>query len=214
MTPTASHADALIQAYGPMGKAHVVANATAIPCLPNADQPMVFAAGRWWDEGKNGQTLAAAAALTRWPIMMAGATIGPNGQNVRLQRALALGELSADDTLSWMSRAGIFASVAIYEPFGLAVLEAAARGAALVLSDIPTFRELWSGSASFVQPDDASGLAATINTLADDETLRRRLGQLARNRAQSFTSDRQVDSVQRVYADAVAAHEPTLTRVG
>ena len=44
----------------------------------------------------------------------------------------------------------IFVSVSRYEPFGLAVLEAAHAGCALVLSDIPTFRELWQGAASFV----------------------------------------------------------------
>ena len=56
---------------------------------------IVFAAGRWWDEGKNASTLDAAAAQSRWPVVMAGAVSGPNGQNVRLQHARSLGELSA-----------------------------------------------------------------------------------------------------------------------
>ncbi len=46
--------------------------------------------------------------------------------------------------------ATVFASMARYEPFGLAVLEAAQAGMRLVLSDIPTFRELWDGAAIFV----------------------------------------------------------------
>ena len=166
----------------------------------------MFAAGRWWDEGKNATILDAAAAQSRWPVMMAGAVSGPNGQNVRLHHARSLGELSTDATFGWMSRAGIFASAAIYEPFGLAVLEAAARGAALVLSDIPTFRELWNEAALFVRTDDAEGLAAAINRLVVNATLRHRLGQLARARAESFTPDRQVDQVRQVYAAALAAH--------
>ena len=48
------------------------------------------------------------------------------------------------------ARCPIFVSAARYEPFGLAVLEAAQAGCALVLSDIPTFRELWDGAALFV----------------------------------------------------------------
>jgi glycosyltransferase involved in cell wall biosynthesis len=175
---------------------------------------VVFAAGRWWDEAKNAETLDAAAARSRWPVIMAGAIHGPNGQSVRLQHGRSIGELSADATFAWMSRAGIFASAAIYEPFGLAVLEAAARGAALVLSDIPTFRELWRGAALFVQPDDAEGLAAATNRLVEDATLRRRLGVLARVRAGSFTSNRQADGVHRVYAAALAAHAPPLATVG
>ena len=51
-----------------------------------------------------------------------------------------------------MARTAVFVSPALYEPFGLAVLEAAQAGCALVLSDIPTFRELWDGVALFVAP--------------------------------------------------------------
>jgi glycosyltransferase involved in cell wall biosynthesis len=213
MTPTASHCDALIAAYGPLRKLQVVPNATPMAPLANADEPAVFAAGRWWDEGKNVATLDAAAAQSRSPVMMAGALRGPNGQSVRLQHARSLGELSAGDIFAWMSRAGIFASVAIYEPFGLAVLEAAARGAALVLSGIPTFRELWDGAALFVPPRDVAGVAAAINRLTDDAVLRRRLGELARARAASFSPDRQVERVWKVYETALAAHAPALARV-
>jgi glycosyltransferase involved in cell wall biosynthesis len=212
--PTSSHGDALIESYGPMDKLHVVTNATAMARPPNADEPIVFAAGRWWDEGKNARTLDAAATRSRWPVVMAGAVSGPNGQNVRLQHGRSLGELSASATFGWMSRAGIFASTAIYEPFGLAVLEAAARGAALVLSDIPTFRELWNEAALFVRADDAEGFAAAMNRLADDATLRHRLGELARARAESFAPDRQVDQVRQVYAAALAAHAPAMATAG
>ena len=53
-----------------------------------------------------------------------------------------------------------------YEPFGLAVLEAAQAGCALVLSDIPTFRELWNGAAQFVPPgDDAARSPCAIDAL-------------------------------------------------
>jgi glycosyltransferase involved in cell wall biosynthesis len=94
------------------------------------------------------------------------------------------------------------------------VLEAATRGAALVLSDIPTFRELWRGAALFVRPDDAEGFAVVINRLAVDTTLRRQFSGLARLRAASFAPDRQVVGVQRVYAAALAAHAPTMATAG
>ncbi len=63
---------------------------------------------------------------------------------------------------AWLARSPIFASAALYEPFGLAVLEAAQAGCALVLSDIPTFRELWDGAALFVPADDAAAFAAAL----------------------------------------------------
>ena len=209
MVPTASHGRALAGVYGPIPSLHQVSNATATVCNENAAEPAVFAAGRWWDEGKNARTLDAAAAWSRWPIIMAGALSGPNGQSVDLHHAKSLGELTADHTRALMSRTAIFASPALYEPFGLAVLEAAARGAALVLSDIPSFRELWDAAALFVAPNDAEGFAAAINRLAGDPTLRRRFGALARQRAGAFTPSQQVANVQHVYATALATHAPT-----
>ncbi len=214
MVPTASHGQALTRAYGTIANLHVVANATETVFGENAEEPIVFAAGRWWDEGKNARTLDAAAELSRWPIVMAGALRGPNGQSVSLHYAQSLGELPAERARRWMSRAAVFASAAIYEPFGLAVLEAAARGAALVLSDIPTFRELWDAAALFVRPDDAEGFAAAINRLAENPNLRRRLAEHARRRAYVFTSERQVERVERIYAETLAAHEPTLATAG
>ena len=61
-----------------------------------------------------------------------------------------------------LARQPIFVSTALYEPFGLAVLEAAQAGCALVLSDIPTFRELWDGAARFVPARDDGALACAI----------------------------------------------------
>jgi glycosyltransferase involved in cell wall biosynthesis len=208
MVPTKSHGHALAQSYGTVANLHVVANATDMVFGQNAEEPIVFAAGRWWDEGKNVRTLDAAAALSPWPLIMAGALSGPNGESTSLHHAKSLGELPAESARAWMSRAAVFASAAVYEPFGLAVLEAAARGAALVLSDIPTFHELWDGAALFVAPDDAQGFAAAINRLVDYPNLRRRLVEYARHRASAFTSRQQVDRIQQVYAEALAAHQP------
>ena len=46
--------------------------------------------------------------------------------------------LSGEDIRPWFARAGIYALPAVYEPFGLSVLEAALSGCALVLGDIPS----------------------------------------------------------------------------
>ena len=63
-----------------------------------------------------------------------------------------LGELDERTLAGCLSARPVFVSAARYEPFGLAVLEAAQAGCPLVLSDIPTFRELWDGAALFVDP--------------------------------------------------------------
>jgi glycosyltransferase involved in cell wall biosynthesis len=70
------------------------------------------------------------------------------------------------------SKAGIFAHPAKYEPFGLAVLEAAQHGCALALADIPPLRELWDGCAVFASPEDPEQWIECLNRLARDSAFR------------------------------------------
>jgi glycosyltransferase involved in cell wall biosynthesis len=205
MVPTASHCDAVVAVYGGSHHMHVVANATTLPESTSVKQPFVLAAGRWWDEGKNAVTADAVAALSRWPVRLAGALAGPNVSQISLNHAHALGPLTPEVTRAEMDQAAIFFSPALYEPFGLAVLEAAARGCALVLSDIPNFRELWAGTALLVAPRDPGGFAAAINRLAENPLEREALGQRAATRAREFTLARQAEQVRQVYAAALGA---------
>lgn len=148
----------------------------------------VFASGRLWDQGKNVAVLDAAAQLAATPVAIAGPLTGPgSGDLVQLAHAQALGRLSAAEVEAWLAQARIYASSALYEPFGLGVLEAAQAGCALVLSDIPTFRELWAGAAVFVDPRAPQAYADAFDILASDEAQARRLGELARARAARFT---------------------------
>jgi glycogen synthase len=93
----------------------------------------------------------------------------------------------------------VFASPARYEPFGLAVLEAAQAGAALVLSDIPTFRELWDGAAVFLDPDDAESWAATLHRLAGAPGMAADLGQRAKLRSYRYDVRAMVDRTLDLY---------------
>ncbi|MDN2564900.1 glycosyltransferase family 4 protein [Aquibium sp. A9E412] len=204
VAPSASHAAMLARTYGPSVAARVVPNAVR-PLAPAArKQPFVFAAGRWWDEGKNGATLDRAAADARWPVLAAGPTHGPDGQTFGFAHARHLGEIPNTAARRHMAEAGIVVSPSIYEPFGLAALEAASGGAALVLADNATYRELWDGAALFAAPADAAGFAAAINRLADDDALRADLAGRARVRAAGFTQERQVRAMQGLYAAAMA----------
>jgi glycosyltransferase involved in cell wall biosynthesis len=205
MVPTVSHRDAVRTVYGDPGHMHVVANATSLPKSTSVKKPFVLAAGRWWDEGKNVGTADAVAALSRWPVRLAGGLAGPNVSPISLHHAHALGPLTPEATRAEMDQAAIFFSPALYEPFGLAVLEAAARGCALVLSDIPNFRELWAGAALFVAPRDPDGFAAAINRLAEAPPERHALGQRAAIRAREYTLARQAKQVRQVYAAALGA---------
>jgi glycosyltransferase involved in cell wall biosynthesis len=98
-----------------------------------------------------------------------------------------------------MARAAVVASPSRYEPFGLAPLEAAKAGAALVLADIATYRELWDDAALFAAPDDADGFAAALNRFAGDDALRHEYAARARKRAAEYTLERQAEAMIAIY---------------
>ena len=202
LAPSRSHAGALVRAYGPLEGLRVLHNASSHEASEVSKAPFVLGAARWWDEGKSAELLDAAAAEAHWPVLMVGPTTGPNAQSVSLRHAQSLGKRSSADVAALMERAAIFAAPSRYEPFGLAVLEAALRGAALLLADIPTFRELWSGAALFADPQDPSAWTDALNRLARDGEQRLLLGRLAKRRAERFSQQRQVDGILETYREA------------
>ena len=112
-------------------------------------------------------------------------------------RFRAPGSLPHGRAMEVMRDAGIFVSSSLYEPFGLAVAEAARAAIPLVLADIPTFRELWDGAALFFPADDAGALADALNRLAGDPALRRHLGDAAQERSHCYSPEAQAQAAIR-----------------
>lgn len=186
ITPSRSFAHALSGWYRLERPVHAVANGRRplpVPVLPRAG---ILTAGRLWDEAKNAATLDVAAARIATPIHAAGPVRDPTGACIGLQHVQPLGTLDEAALARAYARAAVFVSVARYEPFGLAVLEAAQAGCALVLSDIPTFRELWDGAARFVPPDDPDAIAQAIETALHAHEAD---GAAARARARRYTRE-------------------------
>jgi glycosyltransferase involved in cell wall biosynthesis len=199
VVPSKSHGAALNAIYD-LPPLHVIHNATGVEPAGTPKEPLVLSVGRWWDPGKNGAILVEAAATTPWPVILAGPLDGPNGQTIAFRNARTPGALSHPNVLALMRRSAIFAAPSRYEPFGLAVVEAAIAGAALVLADIPTFRELWSDAALFVSPDDSFGWSRAVIELAEDRVLRERLAAQAQARASQFTLARQATQLHALYS--------------
>ncbi|MGG5886979.1 glycosyltransferase family 4 protein [Falsiroseomonas sp. HC035] len=205
LAPSASQAAALRATYGLTRGIGVVPNAGQSDMQPSVRRNFVFAAARWWDEGKNAALLDAAAVAMAWPVRAAGACQAGNGQHFVFRHAEALGPLSHGATQTLMRQAAIFASPSRYEPFGLAALEAAQAGAALVLADIPTYREIWSDAALLVDPGDPGAFAAAVNGLAQDPARREALAAQGRARAGQFTAARQLLALLPAYAAAASS---------
>lgn len=188
VAPTRAHARATAKAHDLPVEPVAIHNGRAPFATPAGDlAPHAFTAGRLWDRGKNLAVLDRAAA--RVPILAAGPLVGPHGEQAAFNHLTPLGWLDDAALATHLAERPVFVSAAWYEPFGLAVLEAAQAGSALVLSDIPSFRELWDGAATFIAQDDADGFAAAIQALLAEASARTEAGERARARASRYTTE-------------------------
>jgi glycosyltransferase involved in cell wall biosynthesis len=211
VAPTAAFANCLTETYK-LGRRPIVVYNGRRPSVRSASSSageipsglFAFTAGRLWDEAGRLGVLDDAGGRIRLPVFAAGPTQVPGGPPSRFDHL----RLAAGEVAEWLSQRPIFVSTAIYEPFGLAVLEAAEAGCALVLSDIPTHRELWDGAASFVPLNDAAATADQIARLAEDAHTRGLLGASARRRARRYTAEVMAAKMEGVYAQLVANRAP------
>jgi len=198
IAPTAALLRALRGVYGALPDAQVIPNGTSlVPTEPGGREPLVITAGRVWDEAKNVAALAAAAPAIRGRVTVIG-----EGSAKGLH---ALGPLPQREVISWLRRSAVFAEPARYEPFGLAALEAARCGCALVLGDIPSLREVWGAAAAYAPPDDPDALAAGVNRLLDDPLHR----EAAAERALAHSRRYSAAAMGAAYHAALTAITPT-----
>jgi glycosyltransferase involved in cell wall biosynthesis len=203
IAPTHSFRDTITRLYQPESAGLVIRNGIEERLPRTRKRPFILAAGRQWDEAKNLSMLADISPRVPWPIQ----TNGPvnvrsdDNRQARLQPTESSRELSHVALLETMRRASILASPAVYEPFGLTVLEAAAAGCALVLSDIQSFRELWDGAALFAEPRDPAEWQATLTYLTRNDALRKDLQKRAAQRAQCYPLKATVDAYIALYRE-------------
>jgi glycosyltransferase involved in cell wall biosynthesis len=200
VAPTRWMLESLATHYGPgatAGRGLTVPNGADVARRGGAvrKEAFVFAAGRVWDRAKNVEALAAVAPRLSVPVVVAGAAAAPGGDELATGAVRGIGWIDHAATLALMDRAAVFAAPARYEPFGLGILEAALRGCALVLGDVPSLREVWGDAALFVAPDDHEALASALRRLMERPLERARLAAAACTRAQTYS----VETMARRY---------------
>jgi glycosyltransferase involved in cell wall biosynthesis len=208
VSPSRAFHDIIYGLYRPGSPGTVIWN--GIPPFrssSNSKRRFILAAGRMWDAAKNVSALAGASKGLDWPVFVAGPksdspTNDPGELNL-------IGDLSHSALRARMQRAAIFVGPARYEPFGLSVLEAASAGCALVLSDIPTFRELWSGAALFVDAADEGALHKALSYLCADDRERARFQLAARERSKNYSLTRTAEAYRELYQRLLATHSPS-----
>ena len=207
VAPSVSFAEIVQRTYRLPGRPHVVHNGRRplVPDHSGSQSPVqALTVGRLWDEVKNAALLDKVASGLDMHFLAVGAVRGPNHETFAPDHLQVRGQLGETELAALLERRPIFVSAASFEPFGLAVLEAAAAGCPLVLSDIPTFRELWDGAALFADPADAESFTAAIRKVAGDAQLAASLGRAACERAGRYTPTASAKGMQRIYRRVLA----------
>lgn len=201
VAPSEYMASALESEYG-VGhdKIQIIHNFSRAPrSTGRQKQNFILAAGRIWDAAKNLPLLEQIAPKLDWEIRLAGSETGPDSATPVSKSIQFLGVLPHALLLKEMDRASIFAHPALYEPFGLSVLEAARRQCCLVLADIPSLRALWDEAAIFIDPRDSERWISELNGITRQVIRRQQMARLASSRAAVYRTGTALAKYWRLY---------------
>jgi glycogen synthase len=170
-----------------------------------AKEPTAVVVGRLWDDAKNASAAVHAAKGLPLEVVMVGPTTGPSGETAHLPAAenvCYLGASTWAEARKAISRASFYLATSSYEPFGLAVLEAALSNCALLANDIPAYRELWGGAALFCGFNDPVAMREALAGLLEAPAAASSWGDAARARAvERFTARRMAADYYALYSD-------------
>ncbi|HEX7355118.1 MAG TPA: glycosyltransferase family 4 protein [Mycobacteriales bacterium] len=218
----------------PPGKVDVIANGTDLsafrprPAAVRAARqrfggaPLLAFSGRLeWEKGV--QTLLAAmpSLRRRHPgvrLVVAGSgtldeDLRGQARRRRLGRSVVFaGRLPTAELAGLLGAADVALVPSLYEPFGLAALEAATAGAPLVVSDTGGLRELVEDGVSGLRaaPEDVRGWVGAVDRQLSDEIAARRMARVARARAAGSTWRAAAAATADVYRRAVTEEERLL----
>ena len=194
----------IAQLYATHRSVEVIHNGWPPQSPPRARcERITLIAGRVWDAAKN--VALAALAARGWPagdVYLAGETAHPDGGRAEVPAPLQpLGFLERQQMDAWLHRSAVYLSSARYDPFGLLPLQAALSGCALLLSDIPSYREIWDGAACFFRSNDAADLRRQWRTLLDDaERLTAHQREAYRRASTHYTAETMARAYRGLYA--------------
>ncbi len=201
VAPSSSMARSVQEEYSvPAAKVKVIPNFSRMSSSAGKPKEAFFlAAGRLWDPAKNLSLLDKIAPELDWPVLVAGSNQGPEESAATVQSLHMLGVLSREQMVKKFQTASIFVHPALYEPFGLAVLEAARSRCCLALSNIPSLRELWAGAAIFLDPRDPDEWKFELNALCRDFARRDELAKRAFKHAQRYEAAASISAYLEAY---------------
>ena len=204
VAPTQWMLNALAANFRIPNDAQVIANGRTLPVkpLPTERRLQAVTAGRLWDPAKNLELLVKVRAPL--PILVAGDAAG-EAPTLLPAGTTMLGLLSEDDLLDVFRQSSIYLCTSCYEPFGLAPLEAALCGCAVLANDIPSLREVWGDGALYFH--DSSSLSTLLSRLTRDPQQLAAAQHNSWRRAQRFSAACMADRYLGLYRTMLTKHE-------
>lgn len=203
----------------------VIPNGVTLPPRFAVKRNVALTVGRLWDKAKNIGLVLAAVQQQGEGLPLRVLVAGEDEQHgykgiTHIAAGITyLGALPAVMLYQQYARASVYIAASRYEPFGLAAVEAALHGCAIIANDIPTFRELWGDDALYFRRNDATSLYSMLADLLSDTNKAAAYGARAHLRAlHLYNAARMAADYFALYhrmmrhseADASWAHEGAL----
>ncbi|WP_051978618.1 glycosyltransferase family 4 protein [Edaphobacter aggregans] len=118
-------------------------------------------------------------------------------------RVLFTGFVAERDKPTLLAAAAVFAYPSLYEGFGIPVLEALACGTPTVTSNTSSLPEVAGTAALMVDPHNTKEIAAALDRLLNDQTLRAALREASLHQAAKFTWPKAAQQTLDVYKSAL-----------
>ena len=204
VAPTRWMLHALTEHFPVLPSSFVILNGRSLPAA-NQEQPRALQAvcvGRLWDEAKNVAVLHQVQAA--FPIFAVGehryedAAIADNAACLHLT-----GPLAEEQLLQLLRRSSIYLATSIYEPFGLASLEAALCGCAVVANDIASHHEVWGEAALYFK--GSAELTHLLHTLQKSPELLQASQQRSYRRALELNALRMTNAYIALYENVLSS---------
>lgn len=197
VAPTEWMANSLLNDFPLRKRPLVIPNGRTInPAESSHRKLQAITAGRLWDEAKNVGMLGDVQSPV--PLLIAGDAQGVSGTTkVAPTGVTFLGSLASEELLRIFRESAMYLCTSRYEPFGLAPLEAALCGCAVLANDIPSLREVWRDGALYFH--DADSLTALLNQLSEAPDELSAAQQRSLERGRRFTADRMAGGYDQLF---------------
>lgn len=203
--PTQWMLEALAQHFNVRDKSTVIPNGRTLAAShlwPRKLQAVT--AGRLWDQAKNISIFENVQSPI--PLLIAG-EISPGIEFGKPQFATFLDRLPEQDLLALFRESSLYICTSVYEPFGLAPLEAAQCGCAVLANNIASLREVWQDAVLYFS--DAASLTALLRELNHSPELLHAAQRRSLEHAGRYTGNRMVQDYLRLFQTALARSEST-----